>query len=115
VAIQDGKVKIIVQGVSGEEGGEDDSDVVQADIVVGNTVVHIVDKVLSPASLRIAASGETESESEDSSSGSGSESGSGDSEAEASSEAESEASGEAEAESNASSSAVAGSEVSQAG
>jgi hypothetical protein len=62
VDIQDGKVKIIVQGVSNEEGGEDDSDVVQADIAVCNTVIHIVDEVLIPASLRTAASGGAESE-----------------------------------------------------
>jgi uncharacterized surface protein with fasciclin (FAS1) repeats len=51
VDIENGKVEIEVPDAGDDDDG-DDADVVQADIVVGDAVIHIVDEVLIPASLR---------------------------------------------------------------
>jgi uncharacterized surface protein with fasciclin (FAS1) repeats len=52
VDLEDGDVEIEPMGDS-----DSDADVVQADIVVRDTVIHIVDEVLIPASLRAARAG----------------------------------------------------------
>lgn len=51
VDIEDEKVEIEVPDAGNDDDG-DDADVEQADITVGNSVIHIVDEVLIPASLR---------------------------------------------------------------
>jgi uncharacterized surface protein with fasciclin (FAS1) repeats len=56
VDIDDGKVEIGVSNVGGDDDN-DDADVVQADIAVGGAVIHVIDEVLIPSSLRTAKSG----------------------------------------------------------
>lgn len=52
----DGELEIESRGGWGDDDGVE-ADVVRADIAVGNSVIHVVDEVLIPASLRAARSG----------------------------------------------------------
>ncbi|KAF6262785.1 fasciclin domain protein [Scenedesmus sp. NREL 46B-D3] len=50
VDIEDGEVEIKIRGVGDDDG--DDADVVQANILAGNSVIHVVDEVMIPSRLR---------------------------------------------------------------
>ncbi|KAF6254952.1 fasciclin domain protein [Scenedesmus sp. NREL 46B-D3] len=56
VGTDDGKVEIKAPGGRGDDDGND-ADVEQADVAAGTVVIHVVDDVLIPASLRTAGSG----------------------------------------------------------
>lgn len=45
----DGRRKIEIESSAGDDDG---ADVVRADIVAGNSIIHVVDDVLIPAALR---------------------------------------------------------------